>query len=78
MRWSSLINNTCRSKDHWKIITQDLETRRGILPQLKKDTKRLGDNDEDSGRGWKELCYRKLERLGDEEYVTRWWQYNFV
>ena len=35
-RWTSSTNGTHRSQGHWKMLSEDLEPRRGILSRLKK------------------------------------------
>jgi hypothetical protein len=55
--WVHPINDIRVNLDHRIIISEDLETKSGILSLHWV----LGDNGRDTARVWKELCYRKAE-----------------
>jgi len=41
-------------------------------------TEVLGNNAREIGTVWKELCYGKMEKLGDVEEAAGWWRDNLV
>jgi len=48
--WMSSINNIQVNPDHWRIISEDLEPKRGILSRCKKVRRYLGIIEERYGR----------------------------
>jgi len=77
-RQRTYVNDTPRGLDHWKMFSEDLEPRRGILSRCEESIEVLRNSDGNSGMVWKELCYGRAERLGDADDEARWWWNNLV
>ena len=73
-QWRNSINDTLGSLDHWKMLSEDLEPKGGILSRRRI----LRGNGEGSWWCRKELCYGKAETLEDAEEAARGWRHNLV
>jgi hypothetical protein len=58
-RLRSFINGTLISLDRWKMLSEDLEPKEGILSRRWKIQRYFGINGGEVEVVWKELCYRK-------------------
>jgi hypothetical protein len=75
-QWKSFINDTPGSLDHWRMLSEDLEPKGGILSRRRKVQKYLGKNGRRSLVVSKELCYGKAETWKDAEEAARGWRHN--
>jgi len=72
------MNGTQDNPDPWKMFSEDLEPKGGILSRRKKVRRYFGKYRRKIWKVWKELCYGKAETLEDAEEAARWWRYNLV
>jgi len=77
-RWRSSINDNLRILDHWKMLSEDLEPKGGILSRRWEKRKVLRNNEHKSLVLSKELGYGKAETLGDTEEAVSWRRDNLV
>jgi hypothetical protein len=66
-QWMNSINNIQGNPDHWRMLSEDLEPKGGILSRRRQVWRYLGGKGRKIPVVSKELCYGMAETLEDTE-----------